>query len=38
MKIIKYLAWAWVIIIGGLMITPGGVLCISNSHFENKRR
>ena len=28
MKIIKYLAWAWVIIIGGLMITPGGVLCI----------
>ncbi|MCZ8067003.1 MAG: hypothetical protein ACK5QJ_17270 [Microcystis sp.] len=27
MKIIKYLAWAWVIIIGVLMITPGGVLC-----------
>ncbi|HCU84018.1 MULTISPECIES: hypothetical protein [unclassified Methylophilus] len=21
-------AWAWVIVIGGLMITPGGVHCI----------
>jgi subtilisin family serine protease len=26
--LIRYLAWAWIIIIGGLMITPGGVLCI----------
>jgi hypothetical protein len=26
---IYYLAWAWLIIIGGLMITPGGVLCIA---------
>jgi hypothetical protein len=24
-----YLAWAWLIIIGGLMITPGGVFCIA---------
>jgi hypothetical protein len=24
-----YLAWAWLIIIGGLMITPGGVICIA---------
>jgi hypothetical protein len=23
-----YLAWAWMILIGGLLITPGGVLCI----------
>ena len=23
-----YLAWAWIIIIGGLMITPGGTWCI----------
>jgi hypothetical protein len=22
------LAWAWMILIGGLLITPGGVLCI----------
>ena len=26
---IYYLAWAWLIIIGGLMITPGGVICIA---------
>lgn len=26
---IRYLAWAWLIIIGGLMITPGGVICIA---------
>jgi hypothetical protein len=24
-----YLSWAWLIIIGGLMITPGGVICIA---------
>jgi hypothetical protein len=28
MKIVRVLAWAWIIIIGGLMITPGGVSCI----------
>ncbi len=28
MKIIKYLAWAWIIIIGGLMITPKWIFCI----------
>jgi Subtilase family len=26
---IYYLVWAWLIIIGGLMITPGGVICIA---------
>jgi hypothetical protein len=26
---VYYLAWAWIIIIGGLMITPGGVICIA---------
>jgi hypothetical protein len=26
---VYYLAWAWLIIIGGLMITPGGVICIA---------
>jgi hypothetical protein len=24
-----YLSWAWLIIVGGLMITPGGVICIA---------
>ena len=27
-RIYYYLAWAWMILIGGLLITPGGVLCI----------
>jgi hypothetical protein len=27
-KIIIVLAWAWIIIVGGLMITPGGISCI----------
>lgn len=27
-KYISPLTWAWVIILGGLMITPGGVTCI----------
>jgi hypothetical protein len=27
-KYIGPLAWAWLIILGGLMITPGGVTCI----------
>ena len=26
---IIYLAWAWEILIGGLLITPGGILCIA---------
>lgn len=25
---LRYLAWAWLILIGGLLITPGGTLCI----------
>lgn len=25
----RALAWAWIIIIGGLMITPGGISCIA---------
>jgi hypothetical protein len=29
MKIIRYLAWVWVIVIGALMITPKGVWCIA---------
>ena len=31
---IYYLAWAWLFIIGGLMITPGGVICIACSPGE----
>lgn len=27
-KILRPLTWAWTIIIGGLMITPGGITCI----------
>jgi len=29
MKYIAPLTWAWIIIIGALMITPGGVECIA---------
>src|SRR5271169_5608183 len=29
MKYILYLAWAWEILIGALLITPGGILCIA---------
>lgn len=29
MKYIGPLTWAWVIIIGALMITPGGIECIA---------
>jgi hypothetical protein len=29
MPITKVLAWAWIIIVGGLLITPGGVWCIA---------
>jgi len=28
MRFVRYLAWLWIIIIGGLMFTPGGVWCI----------
>ena len=27
-RFIGPLAWAWIIIVGGLMITPGGIECI----------
>ena len=27
-KFVMVLAWAWIIIVGGLMITPGGISCI----------
>ncbi len=29
MKIVRYVAWAWIIIVGVLMITPNGVQCIA---------
>lgn len=29
MRFIRYLAWAWMIIVGGLLITPGGIWCIA---------
>lgn len=29
MRLIRYLAWAWIIVVGGLMITPKGVVCIA---------
>ena len=28
-RLIIYVAWAWEILIGALLITPGGVLCIA---------
>src|SRR5260370_10554263 len=28
MRIVRYVAWVWFIIIGGLIITPKGVFCI----------
>jgi hypothetical protein len=28
MRFTRVLAWAWMILVGGLLITPGGVLCI----------
>ena len=28
-RYVIYLAWAWEILIGGLLITPGGILCIA---------
>jgi hypothetical protein len=36
MKIIRYLAWAWIIIVGGLIITPGGVWCIACGQVINQ--
>jgi hypothetical protein len=36
---IKYLGpitWAWLIIIGGLMITPDGIVCIACGAFLSK--
>jgi hypothetical protein len=29
MRFTRVLAWAWMIIVGGLLITPGGVFCIA---------
>ena len=29
MRVTRVLAWAWMIVIGGLLITPGGVFCIA---------
>lgn len=29
MHIVRYLAWVWFIIVGGLLITPKGVWCIA---------
>ena len=28
MRIVRYLAWVWFIIVGGLIITPKGIWCI----------
>lgn len=28
MRLIRYLAWIWIIIVGGLIITPKGIFCI----------
>ncbi len=35
MKYVLYLAWAWEILIGALLITPGGVLCIRGAAVES---
>lgn len=29
MRVVIYLAWAWEILVGVLLITPGGVFCIA---------
>jgi len=29
MRVTRVLAWAWMIIVGGLLITPGGIICIA---------
>ena len=28
-RLITYVAWAWEIIVGALLITPGGIICIA---------
>jgi hypothetical protein len=28
-RLITYVAWAWEIIVGGLLITPKGIVCIA---------
>lgn len=28
-RLIIYVAWAWEIIVGALLITPGGIVCIA---------
>ena len=37
MKGIRYLAWAWMIILGALLITPGGVWCIACGQVINQQ-
>lgn len=36
MRFVRYLAWAWMIIVGGLLITPGGVWCIACGQVVNQ--
>jgi hypothetical protein len=36
MKLVRYLAWAWIIVIGALMITPGGIWCIACGQIINQ--
>ncbi len=31
--IYRELAWAWIIIVGGMMVTPGGLDCIACGPF-----
>jgi hypothetical protein len=35
-RFISPVAWAWLIIIGGLMITPDGFVCIACGAFVSK--
>ena len=36
MRFVRYLAWAWMIVVGGLLITPGGVVCIACGQAVNQ--
>ena len=36
MRVVRYLAWLWIIIVGGLLITPGGVWCIACGQVVNQ--
>jgi hypothetical protein len=36
LKYIPSLAWAWIIIVGGLMIYPGGIECIACGRIGSK--